>query len=175
MIFFQFFSPDGLVNHTLATVLHRRIVIPWLTSPAMVLPSVLIASLWLATGYGMIYFLAALQAVDRELYEAAAVDGAGPWNQFFHITLPGIRHVLLYMLLIGVIGGFQLFELPFVLSRAPAPMAAVSPSSCTSSSLDSTPAISATPPPSAGLLVAILLIIFLARFRFFRFRQVLGS
>jgi ABC-type sugar transport system permease subunit len=87
----------------------------------MVLPSILIASLWLASGYGMVLFLAALQAVDRQLYEAAEVDGAGRFGQFIHVTLPGIRPVLIYMILIGAIGGFQLFELPFVLLQGPGP------------------------------------------------------
>ena len=63
----------------------------------------------------MIYFLAALQAVDRELYEAAEVDGAARVVQFWHVTLPGIRPVLIFMILVGTIGAFQLFELPCVL------------------------------------------------------------
>jgi ABC-type sugar transport system permease subunit len=171
VIFFQFFSPDGLVNHTLGVILHRRIVIPWLSSPSMVLPSVLIASLWLATGYGMIYFLAALQAVDHELYEAAEVDGAGSWSRFFHITLPGIRHVLVYMLLIGAIGGFQLFELPFVLLQGAGPggrgltvVMYLFIMGFNAGDLGYASAI-------GWVLVAMLGIIFLARFRFFRFRQ----
>ena len=58
VIFFQLFSPDGLINQLISTILGHRIVIPWLSSPAMAMPSILIASLWLATGYGMVYFLA---------------------------------------------------------------------------------------------------------------------
>jgi ABC-type sugar transport system permease subunit len=171
VIFFQFFSPNGLINHTLGAILHRPIAIPWLSSPAMVLPSVLIASLWLATGYGMIYFLAALQAVDRELYEAAQVDGAGRWNRFFHITLPGIRHVLLFMILIGAIGGFQLFELPFVLLQGAGPngrgMTMVMYLFIMGFNAGDLGYASAI----GWLLVAMLLTVFLARFRFFRFRQ----
>jgi ABC-type sugar transport system permease subunit len=69
----------------------------------------------------MIYFLAALQSVDRELYEAAEVDGAGAWSKFWHVTLPGIRPVLTFMVLVGTIGAFQLFELPYVLFQGPGP------------------------------------------------------
>jgi arabinosaccharide transport system permease protein len=69
----------------------------------------------------MIYFLAALQAVDQELYEAAEVDGAGRWQRFRHITLPGIRPVLIFMLLVGTIGALQLFELPYVFFNGPGP------------------------------------------------------
>ena len=63
----------------------------------------------------MVYFLAALQSVDRELYEAAEVDGAGHWAQFWHVTLPGIRPVLIFLILVGTIYAYQLFELPYVL------------------------------------------------------------
>ena len=54
------------------------------------------AWLWLSVGFGMIYFLAALQAVDAELYEAAEVDGAGHWSKFWNVTIPGIKPVLLF-------------------------------------------------------------------------------
>ena len=85
------------------------------------MPAVIIAALWLSVGYGMIYFLAALQAVDRDLYEAAEVDGAGHWTQFWNVTLPGIRPVLVFLILVGTIGSLQLFELPYLLFRPAAP------------------------------------------------------
>jgi arabinosaccharide transport system permease protein len=72
-------------------------------------------------GYPMIYFLAALQSVDKELYEAASVDGAGKWSQFWNVTLPGIWPVVVFMILVGTIGAFQLFELPYVLFQGPGP------------------------------------------------------
>ena len=93
----------------------------WLGKPLLAMPAVVIASLWLSVGYAMIYFLAALQSVDRELYEAAEVDGAGKWSQFWHVTLPGIRPVLTFMVLVGTIGALQLFELPYVLFNGPGP------------------------------------------------------
>ncbi len=79
------------------------------------MPAIVLAALWLSVGYGMIYLLAALQAVDRNLYEAAAVDGASRWTKFRHVTLPGIQPVLRFLILVGLISAFQLFELPFVL------------------------------------------------------------
>jgi ABC-type sugar transport system permease subunit len=115
VVFFQLFSSTGLINQ----ILHADV--PWLTRPSLILPSVLLADLWLTAGYGMIYFLAALQAVDHELYEAAHIDGAGPWQSFIHITLPGIRPVMIFIILVGTIGGFQLFELPYVLLQGPGP------------------------------------------------------
>ena len=89
--------------------------INWLGRPDLAMFAVIIASLWLSIGYAMIYLLAALQAVDQELYEAADIDGAGRWQKFWHITLPGIRPTLTFLLLMGTIGAFQLFELPYVL------------------------------------------------------------
>ena len=79
------------------------------------MPAVVLAALWISAGYAMVYFLAALQAVDRELYEAAEVDGAGKIAQFWHVTLPGIWPVLVFLILVGTIGAYQLFELPYVL------------------------------------------------------------
>lgn len=110
ILFSQILSPRrGLLNRILG------MQIDWLSSPNLALPAVLIAGLWLSVGYAMIYFLAALQSVDRELYEAAQVDGAGRWSQFWHVTLPSIRPVLVFMILVGSIGALQLFELPYVL------------------------------------------------------------
>ena len=77
--------------------------------------AVVIATLWLTVGWGMVFFLAALQGVDRPLYDAAAVDGAGRWARFRHVTLPGIRPVLGFLVVTGTAGAFQLFELPYVL------------------------------------------------------------
>jgi ABC-type sugar transport system permease subunit len=93
----------------------------WTGDPTFVMPAVLIASLWLSVGFGRVYFLAALQAVDRDLYEAAEVDGAGAWTTFWHVTLPGIRPVLLFLSLVGTIGALQLFELPYVLLQGAGP------------------------------------------------------
>jgi ABC-type sugar transport system permease subunit len=116
VVFFALLGPRrGLINQILG---HD---FGWLTRPNMVLPATLLAALWLSIGYGMIYFLAALQAVSPELYEAALLDGAGRWSRFWHVTLPGIKPVLAFLLMVGTIGGFQLFELPYVLLQGPGP------------------------------------------------------
>ena len=112
---------QGLLNQVIGAVVGTPVQINWLGSPYLAMTSVLLAALWLGIGWGMIYFLAALQAVDLELYDAASVDGAGKWQQFLHVTLPGIRPVLVFMILIGSIGAFQLFELPYVLFNGPGP------------------------------------------------------
>lgn len=75
----------------------------------------IVAGLWMYVGFNMVYFLAALQNVDRSIEEAALVDGAGPWQRFRHVTIPAIRPVAGFVILLSIIGSFQLFELPFVL------------------------------------------------------------
>jgi len=99
----------------------RTVSLPWLTDPVLARIAVLIAWLWLSVGFGMMYLLAALQAVDVQLYEAADMDGAGSWARFWHITLPGVRPVLVFLIVVGLISGFQLFELPYVLLQGPGP------------------------------------------------------
>jgi ABC-type sugar transport system permease subunit len=105
----------GLVNHAIAILLPSvGSEINWRGDARFAMPAIVLAALWLSMGQAMIYFLAALQAVDPELHEAAQVDGAGRWAAFLHVTLPGIRPVLVYLLLVGTIYALQLFELPYV-------------------------------------------------------------
>jgi ABC-type sugar transport system permease subunit len=116
VLFAQMLHPrTGLLNRVIGLFTRSMPEIPWLTHPMLARCAILMAWLWLSIGFGMIYFLAALQAVDRELYEAADVDGANGWSKFWHITVPGIKPVLIFMILVGTIGGLQLFELPYVL------------------------------------------------------------
>lgn len=112
---------QGLINRILATLPGVGSETNWLGDPWFARPAIVIAALWLTIGWGMVYFLAALQAVDRELYEAAEVDGAGPWARFRHVTLPGIRPVLAFLILIGTIAALSLFELPYVFFQGSGP------------------------------------------------------
>lgn len=95
--------------------------IAFLSRPEWVMPMIVLCALWLGVGYGMIYMLAALQSVDPQLHDSAAVDGANSLQRFCHITLPGIWPVLRFLTLIGLIGSLQLFELPFVLYQGAGP------------------------------------------------------
>ncbi|MFA6320968.1 MAG: sugar ABC transporter permease [Candidatus Omnitrophota bacterium] len=82
--------------------------IPWLTSTAWAKPSLMMMGLWIMMGgYNMILFLAALQGVPRELYEAAEIDGAGSWERFWAITWPMISPTTFFIAVMAVIGGFQ--------------------------------------------------------------------
>lgn len=118
VLFNILFQPQyGLINKGLNAVLPGQFPLDykWLEDASRVMPAIVIAALWLYMGLHMIYFLAALQAVDRDLYEAAQVDGANGWHQFWAVTLPGIRPVAIFVLINSTIGSFQLFELPFIL------------------------------------------------------------
>ena len=82
--------------------------IPWLTSTTWSKPSLMIMGLWIAMGgYNMILFVAALQGVPRELYEAAEIDGADPWHKFWSVTWPMISPTTFFIAIMAVIGGFQ--------------------------------------------------------------------
>ena len=93
----------------------------WLQDPSLALWAIVLCGVWLSTGYMMIYLLAALQAVDKQLLEAAAIDGAGPIARFWHVTLPSIRPTLLFLVLSATIGALQLFELPYLLTGGAGP------------------------------------------------------
>lgn len=105
----------GLVNTVLETVGiegHN-----WLGDPRTALPALIAMATWRNFGTSMIIFLAGLQAVPRDLYEAAALDGAGAWQKFRHVTLPGIRPTMLFVLVTTSIGYLQFFEEPFVMTQ----------------------------------------------------------
>ncbi|WP_419949436.1 carbohydrate ABC transporter permease [Candidatus Palauibacter sp.] len=91
--------------------------VPWLTSPDTALISLMIIGIWMVVGYQMVVFQAGLAAIPRDWYEAARVDGAGPWQRFRHVTLPGLRHTLFFVLVTSVIGSFQVFGLVYVMTE----------------------------------------------------------
>ena len=95
---------------------------PWLADPSTALPAVTIASIWQGFGFETIVFLAALQAIPRDLYDAARVDGASAWQQFRYVTLPGLRPTILFIYVIGIIGSFQIFDQVFVMTEDGGPL-----------------------------------------------------
>jgi ABC-type sugar transport system permease subunit len=105
----------GLIPKVLGLLQPSWLELNWLADPIYARVAIVLASLWLSVGWGMVFFLAALQGVDRELYDAAAVDGAGPWSRFWNVTLPGIKPVTTFLVISGTIGALQLFELPYVI------------------------------------------------------------
>lgn len=118
VLFSVLFMPQyGLVNVGLSSVPFSHVArdTKWLNDAKMVMPALVLTSIWMYAGFNMIYFLAALQAVDRDLYEAAQVDGASGWQQFRTVTMPGIKPVAVFVLVTATLGSFQLFELPYLL------------------------------------------------------------
>lgn len=105
----------GLVNEWLASVGVRPV--DWLGDPAWAMPSIIVFAAWKNFGYNMVILLAALQAVPRELYESARVDGAGGWRQFVDITLPMLAGTLALVGILTVSGYFQLFAEPYVMTQ----------------------------------------------------------
>ena len=89
----------------------------WLNNTSTALPAVIAMIVWRGLGFQMVIFLAGLQAIPQELYEAARIDGAGRWAQFRHVTLPALRPTLVFVTVIGSIGLLQVFEEPFVMTR----------------------------------------------------------
>jgi len=83
----------------------------WLLDPAWAMSAVLIVHVWKNVGYAVVIYLAGLQAIPRELYEAAVVDGAKGWARFWHITLPGLSPVTFFLFLTTILGGFQAFDI----------------------------------------------------------------
>ena len=105
----------GLVNQALDRVGVGPVA--WLTSPDTALASLMLISVWMVVGYQMVVFQAGLAAIPRDWYDAARVDGAGPLQRFRHITLPGLRHTLFFVLVTSVIGSFQVFGLVYVMTE----------------------------------------------------------
>lgn len=82
----------------------------WWTDPAWAMPSIILASAWKDLGFVMIILLAGLQAIPKDLYEAATVDGAGPWRRLFNVTLPLLSPSTFFVVVISLINGFQVFD-----------------------------------------------------------------
>jgi multiple sugar transport system permease protein len=114
MVWSYMLNPQyGAINAVLRAVGLRTI--PFLTNPTLAKPTLIVIGMW-ASGYSMVLYLATLQNVPRELYEAATVDGANALQRFWNVTIPMCTPVILFTLVTGVIYGFQDFTLPWLLT-----------------------------------------------------------
>lgn len=112
---YLFHTRYGLVNWGLS---HLGIdPIDWLGDPHWAMPTIIAFAVWKNFGYNMIIFLAGLQSIPEDLYEAARIDGASPWRQFRHVTLPMLGPVLSMVSIITLAGYFQLFAEPYVMTQ----------------------------------------------------------
>ncbi|MFJ5840231.1 carbohydrate ABC transporter permease [Streptomyces shenzhenensis] len=104
------YREDGLVNHVLSALTGGHVHGPdWLGDPATAMPAIILMSVWQGVGFHMIIWLAGLQTVPAELYEAADLDGATRWHRFRHVTWPGLRQTRTFVLVTITIAAFSLF------------------------------------------------------------------
>ncbi|QXP91214.1 carbohydrate ABC transporter permease [Methylococcus capsulatus] len=105
----------GILNHLLGRLGLEPV--DWLGDPDWAMPAIIVMAVWKNFGFNMIVFVAGLQSIPESLYEAASIDGAGHRRQFFHITLPLLAPTFLFVAVITVIGHFQLFAEPYVMTQ----------------------------------------------------------
>jgi multiple sugar transport system permease protein len=125
ILFSSLFSTDyGLINLALSHLREWPLIgsllpagaVDWLNDPDSLKPAIATLVFWRYVGFNVVLYLAALQTIPPDLYEAATMDGAGRFQQFFHITLPSLRPMILFGVTLSIIGGLQLFEEPFILT-----------------------------------------------------------
>jgi multiple sugar transport system permease protein len=116
LIWSWMFNPNyGLFNEVLSKFGIEGV--SWLTSPTWAMPAVIITTLWLRIGYCLVIYLAGLQAIPDELYEAADIDGAKSWQKFWRITLPMIKPTTVFIIVMEVIHGFMVFDLIYTMTN----------------------------------------------------------
>jgi putative chitobiose transport system permease protein len=111
------YAEKGLLNLSLSSLLGKPITIPWLTSPDWALFSVMAVTVWKGLGYYMVIYLAGLQGLPADLYEAAAIDGSDGWKKHWDITLPLMRPYLFLVSVISAIAATKVFEEVFVMTQ----------------------------------------------------------
>jgi multiple sugar transport system permease protein len=112
---YLFHSRYGWLNYALSAL--GLGPIDWLGDPRWAMPAIIVFAVWKNFGYNMIIFLAGLQSIPEELYEAARIDGASPWRQFRHVTLPSLSPIVAMVSILTVAGYFQLFAEPYVMTQ----------------------------------------------------------
>ena len=106
----------GTLNQVLRAVGLDALAHPWLADPMTVVPAIMLVSLWQSLGFYMLIFLAGLQGIDPNLYEAARIDGAGARQEFLRITVPMLRTVTAVVVLLNLINGFNTFDVIYVMT-----------------------------------------------------------
>lgn len=116
IMFSSLFSTDfGLINVGLQALFGGD-KIDWLSQPQFLKPAIAFIIFWRYLGFNVVLYLAALQTIPKDLYEAAEMDGANRWQQFWWITLPSLKPMMYFGVMLSVIGGLQIFEEPFILT-----------------------------------------------------------
>jgi len=125
MMFSTLFSTDyGLINQVISGAAKLPLIgsffpqqpIDWLGESEFIKPAISFVVFWRYVGFNTVLYLAALQTIPKDMYEAATMDGANRWNQFWYITLPSLKPMIFFGVTLTLIGGLQLFEEPFILT-----------------------------------------------------------
>ena len=125
MMFSTLFSTDyGLINQVIAKAAQLPFIgglfpqqpIDWLGESHFIKPTISFVVFWRYVGFNTVLYLAALQTIPKDMYEAATMDGANQWKQFWYITLPSLKPMIFFGVTLSLIGGLQLFEEPFILT-----------------------------------------------------------
>lgn len=111
------YAEKGLLNYLVSAVTHESISIPWLTSPDWALFSVMAVTVWKGLGYYMVIYLAGLQGLPADLYEAAAIDGSDGWRKHWDITLPLMKPYIFLVAVISAIAATKVFEEVFIMTQ----------------------------------------------------------
>ncbi len=109
-VFKSMFAGDGVINKALLAVHIINSPIAWLADPFWAKVVIILAITWRWTGYNMVFYLAAMQNIDRSIYEAARIDGVPAWARFRYLTIPMLKPVILFTTVISTIGTLQLFD-----------------------------------------------------------------
>ena len=104
----------GLINYGLIQLGLKPV--DWLLSPTWLLPAIIIMSIWAGLGYNLVFFSAGISTIPQALYEAAKVDGANWWRRFWHVTVPMLRPTLVFVVVMGVITSFQVFDQVYIMT-----------------------------------------------------------
>ncbi|MBE7383207.1 MAG: sugar ABC transporter permease [Leptolyngbya sp. SIO1E4] len=111
------YAENGLLNQVLMGLGLTDSGIPWLTSPALALPSVMLVTIWKGVGYYMVIYLAGLQTIPKDLYEAAAIEGSDGWRRHWDITIPLMRPYLFLVTVISAIAATKVFEEVYIMTQ----------------------------------------------------------
>jgi putative chitobiose transport system permease protein len=111
------YAQNGILNYFLSTISFQDIKIPWLTDPKTAIFAIIAVVIWRGIGYYMVIYLAGLQAIPADLYEAAAIDGSDGWQKHLDITIPLMKPYIILVAVISSIGAMKVFEEVYIMSQ----------------------------------------------------------
>jgi putative chitobiose transport system permease protein len=111
------YAQNGILNYFLSKISFQDIKIPWLTDPKTAIFAIIAVVIWRGVGYYMVIYLAGLQAIPADLYEAAAIDGSDGWQKHWDITIPLMRPYIILVAVISSIGAMKVFEEVYIMSQ----------------------------------------------------------